>query len=60
MEMSFRFGGEFFGMIIDKYVDDLFFLEEGMGWYEVGKDVIIFGLGIVMYKWVIMRGMLFK
>ncbi len=60
MEMSFRPGGELSGTTTDKYVDDSFFLEEGMGRYEVGKDVITFGPGIATHKWATMRGMLPK
>lgn len=60
MEMSFRSGGELSGTTTDKYVDDSFFLEEGMGQYKVGRDVITFGPGLAGHKWATMRGMLPK
>ncbi|NRB47914.1 MAG: hypothetical protein HRU41_09610 [Saprospiraceae bacterium] len=60
MEMSFRPGGELSGTTTDKFVDDSFFLEEGMGQYKVGKDIITFGPGLATHKWATMRGMLPK
>lgn len=60
MEMSFRPGGELSGVTTDKEVDDSFFLEQGMGQYKVGKDVINFGPGLATHKWATMRGMLPK
>lgn len=60
MEMSFRPGGELSGATTDKHVEDSFFLEEGMGQYKVGKDVITFGPGMAEHKWATMRGMLPK
>lgn len=60
MEMSFRPGGELSGVIKDRNVEDLFFLEKGMGHYKVGKDVITFGPGAATHKWANMRGMLPK
>jgi hypothetical protein len=60
MEMSFRPGGELSGVTTDKHEEDSFFLEEGMGQYKVGKDVITFGPGAVTHKWANMRRMLPK
>ena len=60
MEMSFRPGGELSGVTTDKDTEDSFFLEEGMGQYKVGRDVITFGPGAVTHKWANMRGMLPK
>lgn len=60
MEMSFRPGGELSGVTTDREVEDSFFLEEGMGQYKVGRDVITFGPGAVTHKWANMRGMLPK
>ncbi|MEQ6120196.1 hypothetical protein [Reichenbachiella sp. MALMAid0571] len=59
-EMSFRPGGEFDGVVKDKNTKDVFFLEKGNGQYQVGKDIINFGGGIVAHKWAEMRGMLPK
>lgn len=60
LEMSFRDGGELSGVIQDKNEEDSFFLENGMGQYVHGKDVIKFGPGATTHKWAQMRGMLPK
>lgn len=60
LEMSFRSGGELKGVVADKNLDDAYFLENGMGQYEQGGDVITFGPGIAEHKWAEIRGMLPK
>lgn len=59
-EMSFRAGGDFSGVVTDENAEDAFFLEEGIGQYQVGDDVIRFGSGTVAHKWSQMRGTLPK
>lgn len=60
MEMSFRAGGELSGVTANRKTKDSYFLEEGMGQYKKGDDVITFGPGAVTHKWAEMRGMLPK
>ena len=59
-EMSFRTGGELSGVTADRHARDSYFLEEGMGAYKLGDDVITFGPGRADHKWAQMRGMLDK
>lgn len=59
-EMSFRPGGNFSGVVPDNNVEDAFFLEQGIGQYQVGEDFIRFGPGNVTHKWSQMRGTLAK
>jgi hypothetical protein len=58
--MSFRPGGRLSGVTADKNMEDAYFLEEGMGAYQHGDDVIAFGPGIAKHTWAQMRGMLPK
>ena len=60
LEMSFRPGGELTGVVPDKNTIDSYFLEQGMGQYKNGDDVITFGPGKVSHRWAEMRGMLAK
>jgi hypothetical protein len=59
-EMSFRAGGELIGVTADKFMEDSYFLESGMGAYKHGEDIIKFGPGTLSHKWAQMRGMLAK
>jgi hypothetical protein len=59
-EMSFRAGGELSGVTEDKHMEDSYFLENGMGEYKHGDDIIKFGPGMASHKWAQMRGMLDK
>jgi len=60
MEMSFRSGGQLSGVVADKNLAGSHFLENGMGQYTQGDDVITFGPGIAEHKWAEIRGMLPK
>lgn len=60
MELSFRPGGKLSGAVENKSLSDCYFLEEGMGEYQVGDDVIRFGPGKAGHKWAEIRGMLPK
>ena len=60
LEMSFRPGGIFTGVIEDENLENSYFLESGYGQYKVGKDVIHFGTGAISHKWAELRGMLPK
>jgi len=57
LEMSFRAGGELHGVVPDKHTEDSYFLENGMGQYNCGNDVIAFGPGAATHKWAQIRGM---
>lgn len=59
-EMSFRANGVLKGVVQDKSNPDVYFLEDGIGQYEVGEDVISFGNGMNAHKWAQMRGLLPK
>ncbi|MCB0631748.1 MAG: hypothetical protein R2824_03825 [Saprospiraceae bacterium] len=57
IEMNFRSGGDLSGSIIaDEQQEDAWFLEEGMGTYQVEEDVIHFGPGKAEHKWSQIRG----
>jgi hypothetical protein len=60
LEMSFRSGGNLKGVVADNNLDGAYFLENGMGQYEQGGDVVTFGPGIAEHKWAEIRGMLPK
>jgi hypothetical protein len=60
LEMSFRAGGELAGVVPDKFGDDMYFLESGVGEYRYENDVIRFGHGTAPHRWAQMRGMLPK
>lgn len=60
MEMSFRSGGQLTGVVADKNLEGAHFLENGMGQYSQGGDVITFGPGRAEHKWAEIRGMLPK
>ena len=60
LEMSFRPGGIFTGVIEDENLENSYFLKSGFGQYKVGKDVIHFGAGAISHKWAELRGMLPK
>lgn len=59
-ELSFRPGGTLNGVVADPLVADGYFLEKGMGSYQVGADVIRFGSGTLTHRWSQMRGTLPK
>ena len=60
LELSFREGGQFTGVVADPQLGDSHFLENAMGHYQVGNDEITFGPGTTSHKWAEMRGMLPK
>ena len=60
LEMSFRSGGNLKGVVADNNLEGAYFLENGMGQYEQGGDVVTFGPGIAEHKWAEIRGMLPK
>lgn len=60
IEISFRAGGKLSGVTPDKRTGNAYFLENGVGEYRVGTDVIRFGPGQAPHKWAQMRGMLPK
>ena len=60
IELSFRAGGKLSGVTPDKRTENAYFLENGVGEYRVGTDVIRFGPGQAPHKWAQMRGMLPK
>ena len=57
LEMNFRKGGKFSGVITDKNRSDSYFLEEGYGAYTNDGSVINFGPGKIEHQWGTMRGM---
>jgi len=59
-EMSFRPGGELSGVTENNKMEDSYFLENAMGEYKHGDDIIKFGPGTLSHKWAQMRGMLDK
>ena len=60
LEMSFRRGGELQGVVAEPHNEDSFFMNQEMGRYKAGKDVIHFGPGKTGHKWARMRGMMPK
>lgn len=60
IELSFRPGGKLSGATPDRQTPNSYFLENGVGEYRVGTDVIRFGPGQAAHKWAQMRGMLPK
>ena len=57
LEMNFRKGGKFSGVITDKNRSDSYFLKEGYGAYTKDGSVINFGPGKIEHQWGTMRGM---
>ena len=57
LEMNFRKGGKFSGVITDKNRSDSYFLKEGYGTYTKDGSVINFGPGKIEHQWGTMRGM---
>ncbi len=60
IELSFRPGGQLSGVVPDRQTPNAYFLENGVGEYRVGTDVVRFGPGQAAHKWAQMRGMLPK
>ena len=60
IELNFRSGGTLSGVTPHQNLKEAYFLENSMGRYSMGKDVITFGPGISEHKWAEMRGMLPK
>ena len=57
LEMNFRKGGKFSGVITDKNRSDSYFLKQGYGAYTKDGSVINFGPGKIEHQWGTMRGM---
>ncbi len=60
LELSFRRGGELHGVVADPHNEHSYFMNQNMGRYKSGKDVIHFGPGKSGHKWARMRGMMPK
>ena len=57
LEMNFRKGGKFSGVITDKNRSDSHLLKQGYGAYTKDGSVINFGPGKIEHQWGTMRGM---
>ena len=60
LELSFRKSGALAGVTVDKDLNDVYFLADDYGEYQVENDVIRFGPGKVEHRWAQMRGQLPK
>lgn len=58
IEMIFRPGGTFGGLVAHDSADQVFFLKEGMGSYQTKGESIEFGPAQYAHKWVDIRGAL--
>jgi hypothetical protein len=58
IELIFRPGGTFGGLVAHEELDQVFFLKEGMGKYQFKGESIVFGPAQYAHKWVDIRGAL--